>query len=73
MGINIIIAHIDLDVIKRNAAETVVLRSIQREKCVLQTVRDVTFVLVKTSFCRYDRDTHASGAQNSRQPGGYQN
>ena len=25
------------------------------------------------AVCRYDRDTHASGAQNSRQPGGYQN
>ena len=43
-----IIAHIDIDVIKRNAADTVVLRSIQRENCVLQTVRDVTFVLVTT-------------------------
>ena len=48
MGINEIIAHVDLDVIKRNAAETVVLRSIQRGRCVLQTVRDVTFVLVTT-------------------------
>ena len=25
------------------------------------------------AVCRYDRDTHASSAQNSRQPGGYQN
>ena len=41
-------ALIDLGVINRNDVETVVLRFIQRGRCALQTVRDVTFVLVST-------------------------